>query len=216
MCYILGVANGDISVADVQAMMIESWKCIKLDRSFSRYLPPVFAKPCDTMVQFVIDQGGLPLLTMWVLTAIHVPQLWNAEGVSTDVYFYSELREQLDSFLVGDRGFENCERYLMSVARSFRDHGVEPMPQTLEVNFVPRLPLQPTEEVEELDSEEEKRIKTDHHCQLHLRESAGGSSSEQIEVTMAVSSFRKHSSYINKLLAIIFRCYNFSLWEAGA
>lgn len=203
-------------MADVQNMMIESWNCIKLDRSFSRYLPPVFAKPCDAMVQFVIDQGGLPLLTMWVLTAIHVPQLWNADGVSTDVYFYSELREQLDSFLLVKRGVENCERYLMSVARSFRNHGVEPMPQTLEVNFVPRVSLQPTQEVEELDSEEEKRIKTDHHCQLHLRESAGGSSSQQIEVTMAVSAFRKHSAYINKLLCIIFRCYNCSLWEAGA
>lgn len=215
MSLLLDVASGYTPTQQMQEWMQKSWSSITEDPSFQVYLPVEFTESIHAWVEYIIAQGGTPLRTLFVTTAILYPQIWSV--VRDGAPPYPPLRSGVENFCFGRAGFDTPDKYLLSVNREFRMHTASPLSPGPSILFTPKRPLrQRTESDSPGSSELERQTKIKHHSQLHLRTSQGGSIDDEMRVTQEVSETSQHIEFTNILIAIVTRLWCYSFVEAAS
>lgn len=214
-CFLFQISRGLLGPGHLAQFATTTCETICSDPSLFRFISEEMATAVHEAMAYLIEQGGYPLRAFWVMTAVLIPQIWHAQGVSDPSLPYPVLRRQTDAFIFVKRGFETPERYLFSVQRLFDIQQVRPIPIVMTMKAAPRIPLQARTKPKAIAKEPEHRIKTDNHTQLHLCEAEGGTFEEQMETTSQVSEMIKHRDYIQAILCVLFRCYLFSFNEAN-
>lgn len=214
-CLLYRIARGLIGPGDLVTFSNTTWDTIVQDPSLYCFIPKEMSTVVEEAMMYLIDQGGYPLRAFWLMTAVLIPQIWHAENVSDPDIPYPVLRRQVDAFIFVKRGFETPERYIFAVQRLMDAQMVNPIPQPIKILNAPRTRLRVAKRLPELDPIIEKRLKTDHHTQLHLREGNSGTFQEQMAITERVTEMIKHRDYIQAVLCVLFRCYLFSHNESA-
>lgn len=215
MSLLLDAASGYAPGEQMQEWMHRSWRLITDDASFHVYLPVEFTESIHAWVEYIIAQGGTPLRALFVTTAVIYPQIWSELGTGAPPY--PPLRCAVDNFCFGRPGFDNPDKYLLSVNREFRIHVTSPLGAGPSIAFTPKRALRTRHGAAGPGSKElERQTKIKHHSQLHLRTAQGGTIDDNMRVAKQVSKASQHIEFTNVLIALVTRIWCFSFVEAAS